>query len=293
MTLTPMLVPAIAATLSASSVGAQTPAEPLEMTPSSSWVADYAEDSCALLRDFQAGDDKVTLQLRQFGPGEDFEVSVVSRTLSRTSQAPRVRFEPDEGFFDPSQPDFIDEGDLHGAFYTDSLRPTALKPLPGPFPDWPEAERQARERSITGLSITRSFERDLVLRTGRMDQAMSAMRACLDDLLTSWGIDPAQQRTLSRRPEPVDLMRWARRVQSSYPSDMLRLGQSGRVRIRLVVGVDGTPTSCIAHEGSANLSFNEHACALTMRYARFEPALDADGAPIASLYETTITYDVF
>ena len=287
-----MLVPAIAAALAVSPVSAQSAAEPLEMTPSSVWEADYGEDSCALRRAFKSGEDEAILQLRQFGPGDIFEVTLASRTLSRTNEAPRVRFEPDESFFEPSQPEFIEEGDLHGVFYTDSLRPVALKPLPGPFSDWSEAERQARERAITGLSIIRSFERDLILRTGRMDQAMSAMRACLDDLLAQWGIDPTQQRSLSRPPQPIDLTRWARRIQSSYPSDMLQVGRGGRVHISLVVGADGKPTSCIP-QGYANPSFKEHACGTTMRYARFEPALNADGAPVSSLYAMTLDYGLF
>jgi len=291
--LTRMSVPAIAVALAASPAGAQTPAEPLEMEPSSSWVADYAEDSCALIRDFQAGDDKVTLQLRQFGPGENFEVSVVSRTLSRTSQAPRVRFEPDEGFHELPSPFFLDEGDLHGVQYVDSLRPTALKPPGELLPDWPESERQARERTITGLSVAASFERDLVLRTGRMDRPISAIRTCLDDLLTQLGVDPVQQRTLSRQPKPVDLRGWSKKVQESYPVDMVRAGRSALVHIRLIVGADGRPASCIPDKHSAETSFGEYACQTSMRYARFEPALDANGAPVASLYTTMLIYQLF
>jgi hypothetical protein len=287
-----MSVPAIALALAASSVGAQTPAEPLEMEPSSSWVADYADDSCALIRDFHAGDDKVTLQLRQFGPGEKFEVSVVSRTLSRTSQAPRVRFEPDESFFEPSSSFFLDKGDLHGVQYVDSLRPATLKP-PGELePDWPESERQARERTITGLSVAASFERDLVLRTGRMDRPISAIRTCLDDLLTQLGVDPALQRMLSRQPKPIDLRRWSQKVQEAYPIDMVRAGRNALVHIRLIVGADGKPVSCIPDNHSAETSFGESACQTSMRYARFEPALDANGAPVASLYTTMLVYQL-
>lgn len=289
-----MIVPTIAAALAASPGAAQTTAEPLEMTPSSVWEADYGEDSCALRRAFKSGEEEEAfLQLRQFGPGDLFEVSVVSRTLSRTSQAPRVRFEPDEGFFEPYSPFFLDEGDLHGVQYSDSLRPIALKPPGESYPEWPEAEWPARERSITGLQISRSFERDIVLRTGAMDRPMSAMRTCIDDLLAQWGVDPAKYRALSRDPRPIDLPGWAQKVQASYPADMVRAGRSGRVFIRLVVGADGRPTSCIPDKRSAETSFGEHACNTSMRHARFEPALDANGAPVASFYTTTLVYQVF
>lgn len=287
MGLVRMPLSTIAAALAASSAGAQTPAEPLEMTPSSSWVADYAEDSCALIRDFQAGDDKVTLQLRQFGPGDSFDVTIVSKTLARTRQAPRVRFEPDERFFDPPVPFSLENGDMRGVVYTDSLRPVALKTWPRP--DWPEAERVARERTITGLSIARTFERDLLLRTGRMDQPMAAMRACLDELLVRWGIDPVQQRALSRQPEPIDLGDWLRRL--GHPDGSRPEGGSASYRIRLVVGADGKPSSCIPDADWSGTAFGERICETAMRLARFEPALDADGAPIASLYNEAFVHE--
>ena len=38
--------------------------------------------------------------------------------------------------------------------------------------------------------------------------------------------------------------------------------------------------------------FQQVACDTLMRYARFDPALDADGNTIASFYTTTIQYRV-
>ena len=122
---------------------------------------------------------------------------------------------------------------------------------------------------------------------------MIAVRTCIDDLLTQWGVDPTQYRALSRQPKPIDLPGWARKVQASYPSDMIRAGRSGRVFVRLIVGADGRPTSCIPDRRSAETSFGEHGCDISMRHARFEPALDANGAPVASFYTTTLVYQVF
>jgi hypothetical protein len=39
--------------------------------------------------------------------------------------------------------------------------------------------------------------------------------------------------------------------------------------------------------------FDEHACKTSMRYARFEPALDANGVPVASFFMTTVVYQVY
>jgi TonB family protein len=122
---------------------------------------------------------------------------------------------------------------------------------------------------------------------------MAAMRTCLDELLEHWGLDAAIQRTLSRSAHPVDQMGWARRVQASYPPELLRAGRSGVVNIRLIIGADGKPVSCMSNKDSPDRAFEEHACETTMRAARFEPALDASGAPVASYFTTVIAYQAF
>lgn len=291
MAVSQFLIPAVSLSLCATAARAESP-QPLQMTPSSKWVVDYAEDSCALRREFQAGDDRAILELRQFGPGDSLQVALVSKTLSRTSRAPRVRFDPDDDFFEPVAPFFLDIGETRGVTYSDNFRPNAVKGSLGPWEDWPPADREARERAITGLSVTRSFEQSLTLQTGPMHEPMEAMRTCLDELLTHWGLDAAAQRTLSRRVKAIDQMGWARRIQTTYPSDMVRTGQSGRVNIRLIVGADGKPASCIPNIGPSNAAFDELACKMSMRYARFEPALDADGRPIASFFTTSIIYTI-
>jgi TonB family protein len=262
------------------------------MTPSTNWVLDYAEDSCALRRNFESSGEQATLELRQFGPGDSVQVILVSDTLSRTGRAPRVRFEPDDDYFEPMASLLLDDGQLGGVMYSDTLRPPALKGREAPDGDWPEGEREARERAITGLSVTGSFERALTLRTGTLGEPMKAMRTCLDELLTHWGLDAAAQRTRSRPVKPIDQMTWAKRVRDSYPTEMLRANKSGRVNIRLIVGPDGRPSSCIPQKGSANFAFEEHACKMAMQYARFEPALDAAGSPIPSFISTAIIYQV-
>ena len=111
-----------------------------------------------------------------------------------------------------------------------------------------------------------------------------------DGLLVSWGFDPETQRTLSRRVTPIDQARWAREVIDAYPLEMLQRGRSGAVQVRIVVGPDGAPTDCIPDEAFSTAGFTESACTAMIRYARFEPALDADGKPVTGFWATSITY---
>jgi hypothetical protein len=262
--------------------------QPLLMTPSSDWTVDYAADSCALQRTFSGGTDTASLALRQLAPGDTFEITIGSDTLSRTRGAPRIRHRPDEAWFDQTFPSFVVNGDWHGVRFTDSLRPGLMGAGEAP-PAWPSEARDARERAVVELTVGGSFERELTLQTGGMHAPMEAMRTCLRDLVTHWGLDADAQATLSRAVVPVRQIDWARQVVEAYPVDMLRQGRDGRVPTRIIVGTDGRPTSCKAF---AEPSFEQAACASMMRYARFEPALDAGGQPIASYFVTTIIYQV-
>jgi hypothetical protein len=58
----------------------------------------------------------------------------------------------------------------------------------------------------------------------------------------------------------------------------------------MTVGPDGMPVSCAVRTGEADLAFERAACSTMMDYSRFQPALDASGAPVASYFTTTIVY---
>lgn len=268
----------------------QAAGQPLVLAPSSGWVVDYAEDSCALRRAFSAGSDTATLQFRQAAPGDLFELTIMSGTLQRTRQAPSIRYQAVDEWSRPDGVLLADDDASHGVVFSDSLRPPALRPKGSAWPMWPDAERDARETAVTELEVTGSFERDLTLRVGAMHAPMEAMRACLRELVTHWGLDGRVQETLSRRVQPVEQRGWSRQILGAYPVDMLRQGKSGRVQVRLIVGADGMPTNCVAIKGTAEPSFETAACTSAMRYARFDPALDAQGQPVASHWSTTIVY---
>jgi protein TonB len=261
------------------------------MAPSSDWVVDYAEHSCALRRAFRAGEDQVILEFRLYGPGDWMEVVVVSDTVPRTRRAPRVRFEPDHAWHEPTSPLFVDAAPRHGVIYSDSLRPSALKPSDGAWPPWPDQDRDAREQAVVALTVADSFERDLTLETGRMHRPMQALRTCVQDLVSQWGLASVAPGTLARGPVPKELADWVRRAMANYPSDMVRAGKSGRVNVRLIVGRNGKPTACHPN-GYAEPAFFEAACSSLMRYARFEPALDGSGEPAVGSWVTTIVYQL-
>jgi len=270
---------------------------PLELEPSSRWIMDYAEDSCALRRTFGEPENQVWLELRQFAPGFGLQTTVASASLDTVKRDwPRVRFEP-------ADEDYTARGAIYGQFgedldgviftgtlrYTDADFPEHMEEAPR----WDESERDLREASITAFRIARAFERDLVLATGSLDKPMQAMRTCLDELLTHWGIDVEAHHTLSREVIPRRRAWLIKRVQERYPDDMLSEGRSGIVRVRLMVDEEGQPSECVLQAPTQDESFRRHTCDTLMRYARFDPALTAEGHPIASYWAVGVTYKIY
>ena len=268
------------------------------LKPTSPWNVDYADDSCALRRSFGTGDGKdFYLELRQFAPGTYFYATVAApRGMMRGNEL-RLRFEPDAEARTVDALRVTMGSDRQGYNWADSLRrggraaaKTDSDRKDEDTAEWPDAERSRREAELTGLLLQRGFGKPVLLATGEMHKPMEVMRACLDELLTHWGIDAAAQRTLTRKAKPIEQAEWVKEIQNAYPSDMLRRLKSGIVRLRMIVGPDGKAKSCHIPIPSDDPSFEDAACERMMRYARFEPALDANGQPITSYYVTSVIY---
>jgi hypothetical protein len=276
--------------LSAAPACAQAADGVLDMAPVEGWVLDYAEDSCALRRGFSGGGHQVALELRQTSPLDGFQVTIVSNTMTRNQRGPRVHFEPERRWFEPNFPLLFDDGTRYGVSYSDNLRPVPAVITDEEPPPWSDAERNAREREVTGLVVTRTFEPEFRLLTGPMHAPMEAMRTCLDELLTHWGLDAAAQRTLTRKAAAIQ-DDWNQQLERKLPRDLTRSRQDGILFMRFIVGIDGRPSACSAKvQTAADPPFEQAVCEVLMSVARFRPALDAQGSPIASYYASQLLY---
>lgn len=266
--------------------------ELLQMTPSSRWAINYEQDSCALQRSFENGSDRAALELRSFWDDDNLEVTVASTVSSGAGREVRTRFEPDSKFSKSRDVGFLQAPPMTGVRYTDSLLPAELKTQASRRREWPQSERDARERAITEMRIAGAFRQVLALRTGQMSDAMAALRTCLDNLKRRAGFDPVVQRSLSQKVVGFDQMNWARRAQGELPSEILRSRGSGYALLRVLVGSDGKVTACTSLRSSGAATFPKYACDTALKYARFKPAVDAHGKPVASATITKLTYSV-
>jgi hypothetical protein len=260
--------------------------------PSSPWHLDYAPDSCTLARSFGKDAEAVTIKMEQFVPGLGFDLTVMGRAFRSDNLINKLHIA-----FGPDRPLHLVERALSGTATTAGgqtvhmllLGTQNLAGLPGADIEDTLVSPVINERAITELAIARPAAKDFVLKLGPMDKPMDQMRICIDELLTHWGLDPAKQRTLSRKARPLQSPgTWLR--SGDYPRGQLYKGASAQIHFRLTVGEDGLVSDCAIQQATKGDEFAATTCALLRRRARFEPALDAAGRPVASYYVNAVRW---
>lgn len=261
--------------------------------PSSPWNVDYADDSCALRRSFSYANRSLIFEARQFQPGDRLAVTVVSKQFSQDLPSPKIRFSPD------SKPHEVKSSyslqypsGASGFVWNDSFMPIVMGVDGVGSINVTDEFRDAREFAIQGIELSGSLRPPILIATGEMHSPMKAMRKCMDELLTHWGLDAPTQRELTQTASPLDQRQWAKIIQAEYPSAMLNQMKGGIVRIRMIVGPNGKGQSCHIQVPSQDPSFEKSACNGMMKASQFRPALDAAGKPVTSYYTTSIIYIV-
>ena len=286
-----------AASLTAAGTGRAAEKGPLVLEPSSPWAISFSKDACHLARTFGEGDDRLAVDFRQYGPGRIITVLALAKSLRySTGGTPLVaEFGPNGTRHEDRFPRMIKQDDGQGLVETwamlvpkpgddevakrRSWRPDSDDLGPAPY------DRQAESR-VTELRLSGPIQREVVLQLGRMDLPMDQMRICLDDLMQRWGIDPESYHSLTRRAVPSSNPgTWA--LTSDYPERMLQSGMRDTVHFRLMVDKTGKPTACSVQTAGGS-DFDKLTCQLMMRRARFMPALDAAGQPVASFYVNAV-----
>lgn len=108
------------------------------------------------------------------------------------------------------------------------------------------------------------------------------------------------KRPVTQSPDPVKLTGSARSPvlrnrsglisEEDYPAGSLRAEETGTVGISVDVGVNGRATNCRVIRSSGFERLDRATCQLVERRARFDPALDARGLPVAGTFDGSWTW---
>lgn len=274
--------------------------EPISLEPSSSWTLDYADDSCRLIRKFGENDDGIVVIFNSFAPGDEFGLTVAGKPIAYkgASRTASIQFGPGEseqklhfsnGKMADGMPALIFAGRTRIAPLTESedeqreayeRRKIVLAPI-----------SEERKAAVTELSIGKPLATPISLRLGAMDRPLAALATCVDELMTHWGIDVAKHQDLTRPAQPNgDPGKWVEA--NDYPNDMLWAGKQAYVYFRMGVDENGNPTACHIQQSIGDEAFDKAVCNALMKKAKFLPALDKVGEPIASYYLNAVNFQI-
>lgn len=269
-------------------------AETIEVAPSGPWNVDFGEERCRLTRTFGQGDDQHLLLIEQYWPGRSFGLTAAGAAFSkfRNQQATTVAFS------DAQTPQSLqswtgDIQDFGPAVIFSRLfltpRPDGSAQAETPPSGVPTSDMTAA-RSVQFVSLKQG-KAEVRLMTGPLDQAFGVLDNCALDLIGTWGLDIEQHRTATRMARLIDRDAVVRKVVAAYPRDAANIGEQGLVRMRVTVTPEGTVSDCAVIKATETQRLESPACKV-MQTARFEPALDAAGAPMRSYYTENITYQM-
>lgn len=243
--------------------------------PSGKWVAEFEDTMCVLSRPYGAGAEGLHLGFRPLPFDDDIEIVLV---LNSPGDDRLVRGRK-------AMVTLLPSGQAAEAKYITSTVTDGKRIVRLIVP---------REK-ISDVGSAASIRLSLDQRTlahAALTNTAAAMRtidACDDDLVRSWGFDPVALRSLSRLAEPIEPPQtWV--SNDDYPPKALAEEQQGVVRMRWKVGVDGRVHDCVIVQSSGAPILDAASCMLITKRARYRPALDAAGKPVATPKASTFSW---
>lgn len=236
--------------LAAAFTGMGGDAAPLPAT--GKWIVDYQEQACLLSRRFGQGDPPVFLGFEpSMAHAEGKLVLIVpdAEKQGRRNGKARIRLEP--------------AGDTLTADFSSSNLSGERRGIVLWVSD-PEVASLTEAKTVT---VFVGKEPPISLETGGMAGALRAIRTCQDDLLKTWGADPAG------RIDNMSVPSVASWFDGSYPSEALNQNAEGRTIALVTVGDDGKPIECRTVMSSGNEALDRATCLVALRRGRFAKAV--------------------
>ncbi len=236
----------------------------------------------------------------KYGPGESFRLTVAGKPMYTRvgNNEASIQFGPIEesqqSYFFPGNlgkdPAFVFGGGIRIAPPT-AAEQRAIKQNRDWMPTDLVPIDAARLKTISYLQINKPLRRPVLLETGPLRTAMSTLDRCVDNLVSTWGVDVERHKTLSRGVTPKENPgTWINSY--NYPMEMLAAGQPAIVEFRLIVGIDGKPAACHIQSTTRPKAFDDAVCDSLMRRAKFSPALDAQNQPLMSYWRNTVRFQI-
>lgn len=244
------------------------PPQPV-LEPVGQWVADFEKDFCSVSRQFGNDHDGPVIGFKALFPN-DTSIDVVLVTTDRAPPLNRrqvMRINPAHGPSDAKD---------HPADIA------VIKDSPGVV--WSVTVSLSQLKSIADgrqLRIEYGDHQQIIVRPEGIDRALNILDQCRVSLAEYWKLDTASLARLKTLPV-ARTPRQAWLTSFDYPDQAKTKQHSGTSIIIWNVNVDGVPSDCRILKSAGYPELDDAACKGILARARFDPALDLDGKPIAT-----------
>jgi TonB family protein len=254
---------AVAALLSIQTAAAQQ-AGGAPLPPVGPWGVDYADNSCIVSHRFGTGASAVDVAFQLLPRSNSTTVAITVGRGAPAHGRATITLEPDGRQFG---------SDFGTVPLPDGRRLLFLRVFGG---DLAVMIQSSRIHVVAGKVL------DVTVAPNGMPGAFHAADACKDDLLKAWHIDPAPLATAITPAKPQGAPgTWV--TNNDYPQAAVRDRVSGATVFRLTIDPTGTVSACNIVISSKSDLLDRTTCTLMLKRARYSPALDANGKPVADI----------
>lgn len=254
-------------------------------TPVGPWQASFDAGLCRIERTFEVAGQPHLLILEQNAPGPGLSMALAGASLTGLQGAAPVRLAFDAGGQTLEWRARVEPNGRFGQVaILNGLAPVARREgAPRPFARLDADLFAAMDRvTLAQGDVAVTFA------TGPLGDAARVLNECTAQVLRSWGLDPERQYALQRLAFPEEPRPLARKMLQILRSRDLR---SGPFEAAALIDETGAATACKVLPGFGSGALDDAACKAMMK-ARYLPALDGEGKPVASYWRTRVAYDV-
>lgn len=263
--------------------------EVIVLEPLSQWNIDYGEQKCRLSRLFGARETPHLLYIEQASPGSIFTLAVAGPEFAKIPRERVLKLGIAEDQIAREVSALTAEfGKIGNGLIVARKRLREPAPVAAGEVVWNAGQLDPKEGAAIKRIILARNARAIVFETGELGGAAQAMNACTEDLLSGWGLDPAQHKRF-RPARVINAEAVAKRIFDTYSRKALLKDEEGDFSARLIVEADGAVSECAVEGLTVNEALRPELCQY-LREVRFEPAGGADGQPIRSFYVLPISY---
>lgn len=254
-------------------IAAPTAAAAAPLQPTGKWIVHFDEAQCVAQRDYGPKGKPLYLLIKRPPLGRVVQLDVVDRGHAETRQVDgRVQF------------DASDPRKVSALSFSPTNTGTRVSLLNLPVDQF-AAARTARAIRIEAAALDKTFA------LADMPGLIDVMDKCVADLRRVWNVSDSKNDSGQVRQDVEGNLRGLFSA-DDYPFASLLKGESGSVKIALLVDERGKVADCSVIETSGVAMLDAQSCAVVTARAQFTPAMGKDGKPAKDSFIQVINWKV-